>query len=85
MLDQVNMDVVRDVGYFFNKVNERALWELGINETYDSGGDDALGETVEYFHPQLTLDDRMRYIMENIVYSGMDIDNIICNTIISHF
>ena len=85
MLDQVNMDVVRDVGYFFNKVNERALWQMGVNESYNSGGDAALGETVEYFHPQLTLDDRMRYIMENIVYSGLDMDNIICNTIISHF
>ena len=51
MLDQVNMDVVKDVGYFFNKVNERALWQMGVNETYDSGGDAALGETVEYFPP----------------------------------
>lgn len=79
------MEVVKDVGYFFNKVNERSLWQMGVNESYSSEGDAALGETVEYFHPQLTLDDRMRYIMENIVFSGLDIDNIICNTIISHF
>ena len=85
MIESVNMEVVKDVGYFFNKVNERSLWQMGVNESYSSEGDAALGETVEYFHPQLTLDDRMRYIMENIVFSGLDIDNIICNTIISHF
>ncbi len=79
------MDVVKDVGRFFNKVNERALYNMGVLESYDSGGDDALGETVEYFHPQITLDDRMRYIMENIVYAPISMDNIICNTIISHF
>jgi|TARA_B110000908_G_scaffold148791_1_gene181563 hypothetical protein len=58
---------------------------MGIKDSYDNEGDDALGETVEYFHPQITLDDRMRYIMENIVLSDMSMDNIICNTIISHF
>jgi hypothetical protein len=80
-----NMDIIKDVGRFFNKVNERALFNMGILESYDSGGDEALGETVEYFHPQITLDDRMRYIMENIVNAPMSMDNIICNTIISHF
>jgi len=58
---------------------------MGIKDSYDNEGDEALGETVEYFHPQITLDDRMRYIMENIVLSNMSMDNIICNTIISHF
>ena len=85
MRDRVNMEVVKDIGRFFNKVNERALYNMGVLDTYDSGGDDALGETVEYFHPQITLDDRMRYIMENIVYAPISMDNIICNTIISHF
>jgi hypothetical protein len=85
MRDRVNMEVVKDIGRFFNKVNERALYNMGIVDTYDSEGDDALGESVEYFHPQITLDDRMRYIMENIVYAPISMDNIICNTIISHF
>jgi len=79
------MQVVDRIGYFFNKVNDRALYQMGIRDSYDNGGDEALGETVEYFHPQITLDDRMRYIMENIVLSNMSMDNIICNTIISHF
>jgi hypothetical protein len=85
MRDRVNMEVVKDIGRFFNKVNERALYNMGIVDTYDNEGDDALGESVEYFHPQITLDDRMRYIMENIVYAPISMDNIICNTIISHF
>lgn len=85
MRELVNMQVVDRIGYFFNKVNDRALYQMGIKDSYDNEGDDALGETVEYFHPQITLDDRMRYIMENIVLSDMSMDNIICNTIISHF
>lgn len=85
MRDLVKMEVVEDIGRFFNKVNDRALYKMGVKESYDNGGDEALGETVEYFHPQITLDDRMRYIMENIVVSDIDMDNMICNTIISHF
>jgi hypothetical protein len=80
-----NLEVINDIGKFFNKVNERALYNLGVLEKYDDGGEPALGETVEYFHPQITLDDRMRYIMENIVYAPTSMNNIICNTIISHF
>jgi hypothetical protein len=85
MKDIIKMNVVEDLGKFFNKVNERALYNMKVLEKYDSGGEEALGETVEYFHPQITLDDRMRYIMQNIVYAPMSMDNIICNTIISHF
>jgi hypothetical protein len=85
MKDLINMNVIDDVGYFFNKVNERALYKLGFVENYSDDNEPALGINVEYFHPQITLDDRMRYIMENIVVSNLSIDNIICNTIISHF
>jgi len=81
----VNMEVVDRIGYFFNKVNERSELNYGYRNSYDSGGDEALGETVEYFHPHILYDDRMRYIMQNIVLSDMSMDNIICNTIISHF
>jgi hypothetical protein len=83
--DIANKEVLEDVGFFFNKVNQRALYKLGHADGYDDEGEPALGEDVEYFHPQITLDDRMRHIMENIVLSGMDQHNVICNTIISHF
>jgi len=46
MRDRVNMEVVKDIGRFFNKVNERALYNMGVLDTYSSDGDDALGETV---------------------------------------
>lgn len=85
MKDLIKQEVVEDIGKFFNKVNERALYNMKVLDKYDDGGEEALGETVEYFHPQITLDDRMRYIMENIVYAPISMDNIICNTIISHF
>jgi hypothetical protein len=85
MRDMVNMEVVDRIGYFFRKVNERSELTYGYRDRYDDEGDQALGETVEYFHPHILYDDRMRYIMENIVLSGMSMDNIICNTIISHF
>lgn len=85
MIDQVDMELIEDVGQFFNKINDRALWSRGVYEDYDDGGDIALGADVEYFHPAIVLDDRMVYIMENIVTSGLSQNNIICNTIISHF
>lgn len=82
----LNVSIAEDVGKFFNKVNDRSLWTMGIKDSYDDGGDKALGAGVEYFHPQITLDDRMRYIAENIVYNDQIDDlNKICNTIISHF
>lgn len=85
MRELVNMEIVDRIGYFFNKVNERSELTYGYRNSYDSGGDNALGQTVEYFHPHILYDDRMRYIMDNIVLSDMSMDNIICNTIISHF
>jgi hypothetical protein len=85
MTGLVDKMVLQDIKYFLNKVNERALFQGGHAENYDDGGDAALGLNVEYFHPQITLDDRMVYIMENIVTSGDTYQNIICNTIISHF
>lgn len=85
-MEGLNHHVLEDIGMFFNKVNDRALYTMGINDSYDDGGNKALGETVEYFHPQITLDDRMRYIAENIVYNeNIDDINKVCNTIISHF
>lgn len=85
MIELVNKEIVKDIGYFFNKVNERALYKLGVKDSYNDGGDVALAESVEYFHPQITLDDRMRYIMENIVFADTSTNNVICNTIVSHF
>lgn len=82
----INKGILEDIGFFFEKVNDRALYKLGLRDSYDNEGVEALREDVEYFHPQITLDDRMRYIAENIVSNKTEsVYNIICNTIISHF
>ena len=78
--------VLRDYEKFVNKVNERTLFQRGILSSYSAPGDPALGLDVEYFHPSITADDRMVYIMENIVsVPGIDWRNAIGNTVISHF
>ena len=83
---KISKSTLKDIGYFFNKVNEKALYQMGLADSYDDDGDPALKLEVEYFHPQITLDDRMKYIMENIVTNQTEsFYNIICNTIISHF
>jgi hypothetical protein len=84
-MDIIDKEVLQDVKFFFNKVNDKALYSMGIKDSYDDHGIPALHESVEYFHPQITLDDRMRYIAENIVLADIGHHNVICNTIISHF
>ena len=82
----LDMAVLKDYERFVNKVNERTLYQRGILSKYDSSGDPALGLEVEYFHPSITADDRMVYIMENIAsVPSLDWRNVIGNTIISHF
>jgi len=82
----LDWNILRDYERFVNKVNERTLFQRGLIPNYDSSGDDALGLEVEYFHPSITADDRMVYIMENIVTDqNLDWRNIIGNSIISHF
>ena len=84
-LDQKSLS---DFEHFLNKVNERWEFQYGLCSSYNDGGDPALGAEVEYFGFLVTADDRLRYIMENIVSlpdSKLSQENKICNTIISHF
>jgi hypothetical protein len=74
--------------HFLNKVNERTEFVYNLRSSYSDGGDLALGIDVEYFSFLILADDRMRYIIENIVTlpdSKLSQKNKICNTIISHF
>jgi len=76
-----------DFKYFIQKVNERSEWSRGLIKEYNYN-EHALNPEVEYFHPTITYDDRMVYIMENIVSlpdSELSLYNKIGNTIISHF
>ena len=77
--------VVKEVERFFIKVNERLLFKMGARPSYDTEGDDALGLDVEYFHFNITGDDRMRYIGNNIVLDRkLSRRNKLCNSIITH-
>jgi len=80
-----------DFNHFLKKVNERATIHQGYSDAiYESNNrhgdvDYGLGENVEYFHPTITLDDRMRFIGTQIASAPMSLTNIVGNTIISHF
>lgn len=84
-------DLMRDFNWFLYKVNQRACINLGYDaSTYEGINrngevDHGLGINVEYFHPTITLDDRMRFIAENISTADMSLFNIVGNTFISHF
>ena len=86
-----NKRIMRDFNWFLYKINQRACINLGyLDETYEAVNregevDYGLGRDVEYFHPTITLDDRMRYIGQNIASAKMSDFNILGNAIISHF
>ena len=84
----LDQKVMEDYNYFLIKVNERTELQFGLRDSYNDDGHEALGESVEYFGFNILQDDRMRYIIENIVSlpdSKLSQYNKIGNTIISHF
>ncbi len=91
---RLDKNVLSEFNHFLNKVNLRTCIEKGwtednyLAEDMDGNPCPALEKDVEYFHPVITMDDRMRYIAENIVTlpdSDISPYNKVCNTIISHF
>ncbi len=85
--DSLDKEMVKKVEHFFEKINHRLLYKMGVFEDYDHGGDDALGMEVEYFHFNITGDDRMRYLGQNIVLESetkLSPRNKLCNAIIAH-
>ena len=84
----INHKELANFNYFLKKVNEKWEKQYGLREVYDDEQDSALGEEVEYFGMWILADDRMRYIIENIVAipdHQLSPANKIGNTIISHF
>ena len=82
-----DVEKFRDFKYFVQEVNTRAEWQKGLIPSYQHK-EYALNADTEYFHPMITYDDRMVYIMENIVSlpdDQLSAHNKIGNTIISHF
>ena len=86
-----NKGLMREFNWFLLKINERACIQHDfIHGTYDGVNregkiDYGLGEDVEYFHPTITLDDRMRFIGTQIASAPMSTMNVVGNTFISHF
>ena len=81
----LDLNVVQKIEHFFVKVNERLLYKRGLLPSYDTGGEATLGEDVEYFHFNITGDDRMRYMGQNIVLEPQLSDrNKFCNAVITH-
>jgi hypothetical protein len=84
----IDWDSFKRYEHFLHKVNEKWEKQYGLRDSYDNEGDDALAEDVEYFGQWILADDRMRYIIENIVAipdQTLSPANKIGNTIISHF
>ena len=83
-------DLLLDFNHFLKKINQRACIQYGyIDEVYESknrhGKEDfGLGIDVEYFHPSITLDDRMNFIATRIIPETQGF-NTLGNTLISHF
>jgi len=82
-------EISEDFNFFIQNVNKRIEWQYGLRDTYEAPPNlPALGPDVEYFGFHLLMDDRMRYIAQNIVAipdSQLSPANKICNTLISHF
>lgn len=84
-------ELMKEFNWFLRKINQRACINFGfIDEEYEAVNrhgkpDPGLGRDVEYFHPTITLDDRMKYIGMVIAQAPMSTMNILGNTLISHF
>ena len=86
-----NTELMKEFNWFLYKINERSNIQLGyVDDVYENVNrhgkvDYGLQEDVEYFHPTITLDDRMRFIGQEIASLDTSIMNIVGNTFISHF
>ena len=81
----VDKAVIEDYSNFLKAVNERSEFKAGLRSEYIAPND-ALAESVEYFHYNICYDDRMKYICDNFVLNeNISSNNRILNIIISHF
>lgn len=89
--NNLDRELILDLNWFLRKVNERACIAYGyMNHKYEPVNrfgehDYGLEFDVEYFHPSITLDDRMRFIIQSISTLDTSVNNILGNTLISHF
>lgn len=81
----VDQEVANDIAYFWRRVIEGFDFRAGISETFDDS-DKAIQWNTEYFGPNVTMDDRLRYIANNLS-NNQDISdrNRVLNFVITHF
>lgn len=90
-MNNYDRELMKEFNWFLKKINDRACIQRGFkDEEYEPVNrhgeyDPGLEWEVEYFHPTITLDDRMRYIAQVIANHTTSEFNILGNTIISHF
>lgn len=85
-LNYLDIEKFKDFNKFLIKVNERTEHQFNLRDYYSDDNNPVYGKDVEYFGFNILQDDRMRYIIENIVtIDGLSPTNKIGNTIISHF
>ena len=81
----VDQDVANDIAYFWKRVIEGFDYRAGISESFN-GDDPAIQWNTEYFGPNVTMDDRLRYIATNIsTNKDMSEENRVLNFLITHF
>ena len=81
----VDQSVADDISYFWKRVIEGFDYRAGLSDFFN-GADPAIQWNTEYFGPNVTMDDRLRYIAENIS-TNKDIsdENRVLNFVITHF
>ena len=81
----VDQNVADDIAYFWQRVIEGFDYRAGISESFN-GDDPAIQWNTEYFGPNVTMDDRLRYIATNIsTNKEMSEENRVLNFLITHF
>jgi len=81
----VDQKVADDISYFWKRVIEGFDFRAGLNDSFN-GDDPAIQWNTEYFGPNVTMDDRLRYMAENIsTNKEMSDENRVLNFVITHF
>ena len=81
----VDQSVADDISYFWSRVIEGFDYRAGLSESFNSD-DPAIQWNTEYFGPNVTMDDRLRYIATNIsTNKEMSEENRVLNLLITHF
>ena len=82
--DYIDREMVEDIGFFWGKVLEAFDYRAGLKDDFEAVP--GLDWDTEYFGPNVTMDERLRYVGTNLA-SNPDISeaNRVLNVLITHF